>query len=287
MRGVAVLVFFAVALTGLPAPGDVVHMADGTTREGRVLEANDKEVVLEVGQGGVTVAVRLPRSQVVKVEEKASTGTAAMGEYVSRLSKALKSTSADDWHALGLWCRGQRGFRDKAAEAFDRALALDPNHAPTRLVLGHVRINDAWMTREQAIRLIAPDLEANAQARELELQKEIEEARTAAAEAEARNKALEAKLAELRRDIEDLRARLTLPPLPADYYRPRVLYRPLIIIPRLPHPHHPGPPPKKDPPKDLPKDASPKDPSPQDTSPKNASPKDASPNAPSPDGSPK
>jgi tetratricopeptide (TPR) repeat protein len=240
LSGVAVLL-------GTSAWGDIVYMADGTTREGRVVEANEKEVVLEVGQGGVLVAVRIPRGQVAKIEEKPTGTTAVMAEYVARLSAALKSKSADDWHNLGLWCREKRGFRDKAAEAFERALALDPNHAPTRLILGHVHLNGAWMTRQQALQAIAPDLEQNAKLRELEFQKQVEEAKAATLEAEARAKAFEAKLAELRKDIEDLRQRLTLPPLPADYYRPRIIYRPYVIIP--PH-QHPRPPEKKESPKE-------------------------------------
>lgn len=261
MRHLARLLSLAVALLAVSARGDIVHLADGTTREGRVVEANDKEVVLEVGQGGVSLAVRLPRSQVVRIEEKPSAGTAMMAEYVSRLSQALKSTRADDWHALGVWCRGQRGFRDKAADAFQRALALDPAHVPTRLALGHVKVNDTWMTREQAIQLVAPELAQNARLRELELQTQIEDAKAALAEAEARNKALDAKLAELRKDVEDLRQRLALPPLPADYYRPRLLYRPVIILPPRPRPH-PRPQPEKGAAKDAPTgDVPPKEPS--------------------------
>ncbi len=236
----------------LSARADIVHLADGTTREGRVVEANEKEVVLEVGQGGVSLAVRIPRSQVVKVEEKPSGTTAIMAEYVTRLANALKSKSADDWHALALWCRERRGFRDKAAEAFDRALALDPEHAPTHLLLGHLRFNDRWMTRQEVLQAVAPDLEENAKLRELEFEKQLEEAKAATAQAEARAKAFEAKLAELRRDIEDLRQRLALPVLPPDYYRPRVIYRPYIIVPPRPYPRpHPEklPPPTEPPPK--------------------------------------
>ncbi|MBM4038791.1 MAG: tetratricopeptide repeat protein [Planctomycetes bacterium] len=260
----------AIALAFLPtlALADIIHLADGTMREGRVVEANEKEVVLEVGQGGVSLAVRIPRSQVVKIEEKPTGTTAIMAEYVTRLANALKSKSADDWHALGLWCREQRGFRDKAAEAFDRALALDPNHVPTHVLLGHVRVNDAWMSRQQAIQFLFPDLEENAKLRELEFQRQLEEAKAAAAQAEARNKALEAKLAELRRDIEDLRQRLALPVLPPDYFRPRVIYRPYIIVPPRPHPRphpdKPTPPPKDTPPAEPP----PKSPSPKAPPPK-------------------
>ncbi|HPD15320.1 MAG TPA: hypothetical protein PLE19_10235 [Planctomycetota bacterium] len=256
-------VCLAVLACGLLARADLVHLADGTTREGRVLEQNEREIVLEVGQGGVTLAVRLPRSQVVRIEEKAAPGAVVMAEYVARLSEALKSKNADHWLALGLWCRERPGFRDKADEALRRALELDPNHVQTRLLLGHVRVNDAWMTRQQAIQAIAPEIEQNAKLRELELQAQLEDARTDALEAEARAKALEAKIAELRKDIEDLRQRLAMPPLPAEYFRPRSLYRPVIILP----PRSPRGPHKPDG-KDAPK----AEPSPKGSPPKNAPP---------------
>jgi len=255
---------FALAFLPWFALADVVHMADGTSREGRVVEANDKEVVLEVGQGGVSLAVRLPRSQVVRIEEKPSGTTAVMAEYVTRLANALKSKSADDWHAFGLWCREQRGFRNKADDAFQRALTLDPDHAPTHVLLGHVRVNEAWMTREQAAQLLFPDFEANLKLRELESEKQLEEARTAVLEEQKRSKALEAKLAELRKDIEDLRQRLALPALPPDYYRPRVIYRPYVIFPPRHHPRPQPPPDKKAPPEKTPpaKPSSPETPPP-------------------------
>jgi tetratricopeptide (TPR) repeat protein len=185
---------------------------------------------------------------VAKIEEKPTGTTAVMAEYVTRLSAALKSKSADDWHALGLWCRDKPGFRDKAAEAFDRALALDPDHTPTRLLRGDVRLNGLWMSRQEALQAIAPDIEANARLRELEVQKRLEEARLAVLEEQKRSKALEAKIAELRRDIEDLRQRLALPALPPDYFRPRVIYRPYYILPP-PRPR-PRPPDRKESPKE-------------------------------------
>lgn len=269
MRHLGCCLCVAVTLSGLSARAEIVHLADGTTREGRVVEQNDKEVLLEVGQGGVLLTVRLPRNQVVRIEEKAPPGAAVMAEYVARLSEALKSRDADQWLALGLWCRERPGFRDKADEALRRALELNPNHLQTRLLLGHVRVNDAWMTRQEAIQAIAPEIEQNAKLRELELQAQVEEAQANALEAEARAKALEAKIAELRKDIEDLRQRLAMPPLPADYYRPRSLYRPVIILPpRGPRgPHKPDKPDGNDAPKPEP---SPKGPGPKDGPPDKA-----------------
>jgi len=225
MRTVLLLV-----LATLPslAGADILHMADGTTREGRVVETNDKEIVVDFGQGSVSLVVRLPRAQVARIEPKETANLTLMTDYAARVAQAMDGT-ADDWHALGLWCRQQRCLNDKATQAFERAVALDPAHAGAHLALGHVRLNDAWMTRKQALQLLAPEIDEAARVRELDAQKQLEEAETRALEAQKRNTELEAKLADLQKEVDDLRLRLaaaTPPPAP-----PRVIYRPIIVVP--------------------------------------------------------
>ena len=225
------------ALLPALAGADILHMADGTTRQGRVVETTDKEVVVDFGHGSVSVLVRLPREQVVRIERKATPNATLMANYMARLGKAMKGT-ADDWHALGLWCLQQRCLNDKATEAFARALALDPDHADTHTALGHVKINDAWMTRKEAVQFLAPELEEAAKLRELEALKQVEEAKLDAVTAQKRAKEIEAELANLRKENADLRARLAVPPPPPP--PPRVIYRPIIIYRDRPRPDSPG-----------------------------------------------
>jgi tetratricopeptide (TPR) repeat protein len=204
-------------------------MADGTTREGRVVEANDKEVVVDFGRGSVSLLVRLPRAEVARIERKATPDTALMDDYVARLGKALNG-GAEAWYDLGLWCWEQRCLNDKAREAFERAIAIDSDHAGARAALGHVKLNDAWMPRKEAIRLLAPELTETAKMRELAAQKQAEEAKAQALEARKGLEKLKARLAELERENRTLRERVAAPPPPPpDYYRPRVVYRPIII----------------------------------------------------------
>jgi tetratricopeptide (TPR) repeat protein len=210
------------------ALADILHMADGTTREGKVIATTDEKVIVDFGHGSMSLRVSLPREEVLRIEPKQTPNDALTVEYVRRLAKALNGT-ADDWHALGNWCTRQRVLKDKAAEAYERALALDPNHAGARRAIGHVKLDDTWMTREQAIHLLAPDLAAGAnRAAELALEKQLEEAKTELLEAQKQVKDLQAKVAELDRKNDEYRERLAVPPPPPP--PPRVIYRPIIIF---------------------------------------------------------
>jgi len=211
------------------AAADIIYMADGTRREGRIVQTTDTEVIVDVGLGAMSLQVRIPRADIARIERKQSSNDLLMADYVGRLAKARQGT-AHDWHALGAWCTQQRVFKAQARQAYLRAIAIDPDHGPAHAALGHVKLNDAWMTRQQAIALLAPDLASGAlKARELAAQKQAEEAKAQAIEAQARLAQLEGAIAQLQRDNDALRQRLAIPPPPPDRYRPRVIYRPIII----------------------------------------------------------
>jgi hypothetical protein len=212
------------------AHADILHMADGSTREGRVIEENDQEITVDFGKGSMALRVTLPRSDVVRIERKISPNAVLMTEYVRRLGKAVRG-GAEDWYALGLWCREQRCLNDKAQEAFERAVAVDPDHAAAHTALGHVKLNDAWMPRKEALRLLAPDLvDAEAKARELTAKKEAEEAKTELLEVRKSLEELKARVAELDKENNALRRQLAAASRPRDYDRPRVVYRPIIVV---------------------------------------------------------
>ncbi len=216
---------------------DIIHLADGTTREGKVIRIDDREVIVEFGQGSVSLQMRLPRENVVKIERKPTRGAALMAEYVARLNKAMRGT-ADDWFALATWCRQQRCLNDKAREALERTLALDPDHEGAHTLLGHVKLNDTWMTRQQAIETLAPDLEEKLQATRLELLREIEESKVQILQARKKNEELKARVARLEQENDRLRRLLAQKPPPS-------VYRPVIIIQRPP-PRHGKPPREKE-----------------------------------------
>jgi hypothetical protein len=268
---------FVLLLTPSFAAADVLHMADGTTREGRVVETTEKEVVVDFGQGSVSMTVRLPRASVLRIEPKASPADALSAEYARQFAKAAQG-NADDWYALGVWCLAQRCLNDKARQAFERAITLDPNHADAHAALGHVKLNDAWMPRDRAIRLLAPDQAAadeDAKARELAVLRQLEDATTELLQARKRIEELDAKVGEVAKENEQYRQRLALPAMPPDYLRPRIIYRPIFIIPPRPF----------GPPRDDPKTPTPH--SPKDIDPKvHKTPADSDPKTPPTDPKP-
>jgi hypothetical protein len=223
------------------AVADVIHLADGTKRHGRVVETTPTEVVVDVGAGNVSLHVRIPRADVVRIEHKATANDLLMADYGRRLARAGDG-GADAWHALGAWCADQRVLKAEARAAYERAVAIDPDHAEAHAALGHVKLNEAWMTRKRAVALLAPELaEALAQARQLELtaRRDAEEAKTQVAEAHKRVEELQAQVVTLQREAAALRQRLATPPPPPPEPRPRVIYRPIIIRPR-PRPRKPA-----------------------------------------------
>jgi hypothetical protein len=219
------------------ASGDVLHMKDGTRREGKILAENADGVVMDFGHGAVSVQVTVPRDRIERIERKPAPADALTVEYVRRLAAALDG-DADDWHALGLWCLEQRVMKQKAREAFEHALALDPDHLATHRLLGHVNVDGTWMTRDRAIRVIAPDALAEAKARDLEAQKELELGEARRAELQKTIEELKAKVAELEKANRDLLRRLASIPPPSPPPEPRVIYRPYIIYRDRPRPRH-------------------------------------------------
>jgi tetratricopeptide (TPR) repeat protein len=216
------------------AAADVLHMADGTIRQGRIIDANPKEVVVDFGAGSVSLVTRIPRSEIVRIEEKASPQEELMEGYLRRRQQA-KRGDADDWYALGVWCQRQRVLKQRAREAFERAIALDPDHRPAHAALGHVSLNGRWMTPEQALEALAPGFGdvSEFKARSLEARKAAQVAEAKLLEAQAQAKKLEAEVEKLEKENRELRRQVATPPPPP---RDRIIYRPIII--RRPRPHH-------------------------------------------------
>lgn len=63
--------------------------------------------------------------------------------YLGRL-KRLDPADADSEAALAAWCRSQR-LEERCREHALRALALDPDHAKARELLGHKKVDGRWV----------------------------------------------------------------------------------------------------------------------------------------------
>ncbi len=127
-----------------------------------------------------------------------------------------KCASADDWLALGDWCRTHR-FEAEALEAIEKAVQASPDSPRVRQAAGHVRAGDRWLSREELERnpilpdgrevrkLSAADRAAAQQACERDLVSTRPEARQNAAMAIgmlAQDSSIEALLRALRAETE-------------------------------------------------------------------------------------
>ncbi|MHC4661998.1 MAG: DUF1570 domain-containing protein [Planctomycetota bacterium] len=76
-------------------------------------------------------------------------GKAANEEYMRLLSEAEMRSTAASFFDLGKWCR-DLGMEAQAKDAFRRAIALDPKHAPAHRALGHELVKGKWMSEDEA-----------------------------------------------------------------------------------------------------------------------------------------
>jgi len=127
---------------------DVVHLKDGSKREGKVVAQDDEGVRLAVTLGTMTVEVSIPKENIDRVEQKETRNEQVLREYRKRLGE-MDDTSADEWYGLGLWCQEQKYLSRFASRSFETAIELEPDHEGARREFGHVRHNGAWMTPAQ------------------------------------------------------------------------------------------------------------------------------------------
>lgn len=155
---VARLCAFGGALVLLLAPplllADVVHLKDGSRKDGKIVESNDKEVILEIQVKGLKAAVRIPMSKVQSIEKKKS----PLEESVE-MGAALSPDDAEGFYKLGLWCE-ERDLPDKAQEYFRKAIEIMPTHEKAGVKLGLVRIEHKWYTVDEIRSMAATEFNA-------------------------------------------------------------------------------------------------------------------------------
>jgi tetratricopeptide (TPR) repeat protein len=136
------------ALAALFAPADAtntsdeadlrVTLYDGTVHEGEAKFTREK---LEV-KGRKRAKVRY--RDVASVSDPAPRGEAevakAKAEHERRVA-AAPDNDATAWARLGEWAQGE-GLADEARAAFERAVAIDPEHAAGHKGLGHIKGDD-------------------------------------------------------------------------------------------------------------------------------------------------
>ena len=123
------------------ALADVVHLKNGGTLEGQVVEEGDQVVIkLPVGE------VRVSRDAVETIEKKPG----ALAEYHKRAA-AVKDDDPEAHYKLGVWALSV-GLKRQAQEEFEKTIALDPDHAAAHKALGHRLVGGRWMSEEDEMK---------------------------------------------------------------------------------------------------------------------------------------
>lgn len=80
-------------------------------------------------------------------DESPGAAPAVLAEY-ERKAAACEAT-AEAHYALAEWCRRQR-LLEQRRDQLERAIAIDPDHEPSRQALGYERLGDEWLPEEEA-----------------------------------------------------------------------------------------------------------------------------------------
>jgi hypothetical protein len=126
----------------IPTRGDEIVLKGGRRLVGEIVERTSTSVSIEIAPGRVT----LPLSAVDRIVS----GPSALSTFRQRASR-LASEDAAGWLALGIWAL-ERGLATQATLAFERTVAVQPDNAQAQEALGHVRVGERWMTREEGYR---------------------------------------------------------------------------------------------------------------------------------------
>jgi hypothetical protein len=141
------------------ALADEVHLTNGRTIIGIVNEQQQNgRVLVETGLGDIG----FPKAEV----ESIVPGRTPLHEYRERLGALGASAGAAEVFALAQWAQNQ-GLIRYVNGLLQRTIALDPNHAEARELLGFVRYQGHWIksSERDAVMAVQEEHQARAAAR--------------------------------------------------------------------------------------------------------------------------
>jgi len=122
--------------------GDTVILKNGQKFEGKVVIKGDQVIV--ISERGSKMP--FPKNRVERVER----GPAPWELYEQKAAR-VKPGDAEAHFELARWCRTRKLYR-RAAKHFDAVLKASPDHAEAHKLLGHEKVGDKWMSREDALK---------------------------------------------------------------------------------------------------------------------------------------
>ncbi len=121
---------------------DSVYLKSGGRFSGRILEQTPERVVVDFGDGKITLAM----NDVEHIEK----GVSPLDEFEARAAK-LAADDVNGWRNLALWA-STKGLSAQSRAAYKRVLALSPDDREAREALGFVQVNGRWLTEEESYR---------------------------------------------------------------------------------------------------------------------------------------
>jgi tetratricopeptide (TPR) repeat protein len=116
---------------------DIVRMHGGRAIEGEIVAEDYDCVRLKTSHG----VVELSKEDIDSIERDLDLDK----EFENRFGKA---GSASDFYELGLWCEDYKRA-ELAKKCYEKAIKLDPSHAPSRTKLGYKEHQGKWYTEEE------------------------------------------------------------------------------------------------------------------------------------------
>ena len=121
---------------------DEVYLKGAGVLSGRIVEQTETMIKVDVGDGIIGV----PPSRVERIVK----GRSPLDEYDERASR-LGPQDVKGWRSLARWAL-QEGLSKQSRQAYEKVLAVAPDDAEARQVLGFVQLDGRWVTEEESYR---------------------------------------------------------------------------------------------------------------------------------------
>ena len=143
MRHVRLILACVCLFLAAPACADIVHLKTGSKLEGEIIERADGIVRIRMSSG---IIATVKEEDVVAIEQRQTPR-----DVYEAMARKVQPNDSDAHFALAMWCR-DHGLQDETTAEIVATLKTNPDHEGARRELGHVRTEQGWMSREDAMR---------------------------------------------------------------------------------------------------------------------------------------